>query len=437
MNDIKKNNIKKIILGSFLGILIGSLLGTTYAMFTYERGGTTNSKLIAGDIYMKYKDTNREINLSNAMPSATYEGGDYFEFEITGKNTSNKTIYYELLLNHGGLPTSGTYTETNRIADEFLRFRLVEVTGTTEGNDLLTTTQYYNIDNERIYVGTIPGGGASAEESTTKYRLYCWIDNSLGIGVDYTQEEWNNLFASIGVNVNGDFTEKTLPTRTLITYNANGGKVLPSKKEIKSGQTTYGPLAEPTKDGYTFDGWYSDSELTTKVESTTAISGTLPATLYAKWKEPVRIECPGEGCYYMFTTNTYNYGASGTTRTKIEDEDGVTLSSNYEDVPETRKYFYFLGVKFENNKISRAYACGIENGTPFCIEGYTDGSKQGANIGVLTPIFGNTCEGSEGSDFVCRGSLNAGADSGGLVGVQSSRIQCLVIEEGALTCEAF
>ena len=429
MNDIKKNNIKKIILGSFLGILIGSLIGTTYAMFTYERGGTTNSKLIAGDIYMKYKDTNREINLSNAMPSATYEGGDYFEFEITGKNTSNKTIYYELLLNHGGLPTSGTYTETNRIADEFLRFRLVTVDGTTEGNDLLTTTQYYNIDNERIYVGTIPGGGASAQETTTKYRLYCWIDNSLGIGVDYTQEEWNNLFASIGVNVNGDFTEKTLPSRTLITYNANGGKVLPSKKEIKNGQTTYEELATPTKDGYVFDGWYSDSELTTKVESTTAISGTLPTTLYAKWKEPVVgiASCPD--CEYLYTTNTYYYGASGTNRSDITE----TLSSNYEDViTETRKWF--LGVKFENDIISRAYACGIENDTPFCIEGYTDGSKQGANIAVLTPIFGNTCSGSEGSTFFCGGSLSAIAYSDGYVSVYSGNSRCYVNGNGNFHC---
>ena len=425
MDDIKKKNIKKIILGSFLGIIIGSVIGVTYAMFTYSNTGASNSKLIAGDIYMKYKDTNREINLSNAVPSATYEGGDYFEFEITGKNTSNKTIYYELLLNHGGLPTSGTYTETNRIADEFLRFRLVEVTGTEEGNDLLTTTQYYNIDNERIYVGTIP---TTNVETTTKYRLYCWIDNSLGIGVDYTQEEWNNLFASIGVNVNGDFTVKTLPSRTLITYNANGGKVLPSKKEIKSGSTTYGPLAEPTKDGYTFDGWYSDSGLTTKVESTTAISGTLPTTLYAKWKEPVVgiASCPD--CEFMYTTNEYHYGASGTDRSDITE----TLSSNYEDViTETRKWF--LGVKFENDIISRAYACGIENDTPFCIEGYTDGSKQGANIGVLTPIFSN-CSGSEGSGFDCDGSLGAGADSNGDVYVGSGSSSCDVYVEGYLIC---
>ena len=433
MNDIKKNNIKKIILGSFLGILIGSLIGTTYAMFTYERPGTTNSKLIAGDIYMKYKDTNREINLSNAMPSATYEGGDYFEFEITGKNTSNKTIYYELLLNHGGLPTSGTYTETNRIADEFLRFRLVTVDGTTEGNDLLTTTQYYNIDNERIYVGTIPGGGASAEETTTKYRLYCWIDNSLGIGVDYTQEEWNNLFASIGVNVNGDFTEKTLPSRTLITYNANGGKVLPSKKEIKSGETTYGSLAEPTKDGYMFDGWYSDSELTTKVESTTAISGTLPTTLYAKWNKvaPTIESCPD--CVYTMTPTSSNpwyttWNTVGKTSTEV--------TSGYTDDYRTLNSDNFLGIKLNGeNEITNAYVCGIENGTPFCIEGTVDGSKYSDNMAVLTPIFGNTCT-DYGSFFDCGGggSLGADADSGGGVDVGTGSSSCRVGSDGDLYC---
>ena len=384
------NNKKKIILGSIIGVLVGTLLGTTYAMFTYERGGTTNSKLIAGDIYMKYKDTNREINLSNAMPSATYEGGDYFEFEITGKNTSNKTIYYELLLNHGGLPTSGTYTETNRIADEFLRFRLVEVTGTTEGNDLLTTTQYYNIDNERIYVGTIPGGGASAQETTTKYRLYCWIDNSLGIGVDYTQEEWNNLFASIGVNVNGDFTVKTLPTRTLITYNANGGKVLPSKRQVLTTATTYGSLATPTKAGFEFGGWYSDQGLTTKVESTTTyINGTSATTLYAKWNQQQSVgtiaSCPG--CEYFYSSTLFNYGQDGVTRDELLQEAagiGAIFSSDYRDLIQDRDYF--LGLKFNGNIVEKAYACGIENNTPFCIEG-SDGSKQSDNFDVLTEIF--------------------------------------------------
>ena len=60
----KKSNIKKIILGSFLGIMIGSLLSISYAMFTYNRTGL-NNKLIVGDIYMRYKEKSQSINFTN------------------------------------------------------------------------------------------------------------------------------------------------------------------------------------------------------------------------------------------------------------------------------------------------------------------------------------------------------------------------------------
>ena len=50
---------------------------------------------------------------------------------------------------------------------------------------------------------------------THTYRLYMWIGNEVVIGVgdnvDYDMETWNNdVYASIKVNVTGDFTEKSL-----------------------------------------------------------------------------------------------------------------------------------------------------------------------------------------------------------------------------------
>ncbi len=217
MNDIKKNNIKKIILGSFLGILIGSLIGTTYAMFTYERGGTTNSKLIAGDIYMKYTGTN-ELDFPDAMPSNTYTSGKYFQFEITGKNTTtDKPIIYDIVLNPG---VSNPNSRTQRIRDEFLKFRLVEVVNLGEANEseteLIASRSYNTISNTRMYKTTIPAGGANSGTYTKVYRIYAWISDSVVIGnvnQDYTPTEWANLYASISVTVTGDFTDKeiTLP----------------------------------------------------------------------------------------------------------------------------------------------------------------------------------------------------------------------------------
>ncbi len=45
--------------------------------------------------------------------------------------------------------------------------------------------------------------------------------------------------------------------------------------------STYGTLATPTRDGYTFDGWYTSASGGTKITSSTAFTGT--TTLYAHW----------------------------------------------------------------------------------------------------------------------------------------------------------
>ncbi len=40
-----------------------------------------------------------------------------------------------------------------------------------------------------------------------------------------------------------------------------------------------------------------------------------------------------------------------------------------------------------------AYACGVKDGTPFCIEGYSDNSKYNANKTILNGVnlYNNTC----------------------------------------------
>ena len=45
-----------------------------------------------------------------------------------------------------------------------------------------------------------------------------------------------------------------------------------------------------------------------------------------------------------------------------------------------------------NNQVEHEYACGVENGTPYCIEGtYSDNPDKEAiiqaNLNVLTPLF--------------------------------------------------
>ena len=65
----------------------------------------------------------------------------------------------------------------------------------------------------------------------------------------------------------------------VVTFNSNGGSAVASQ-EVEDGEKAVKPTA-PTKDGYSFDGWYSDEELETPYNFNSIPDSNF--TLYAKW----------------------------------------------------------------------------------------------------------------------------------------------------------
>ena len=139
------------------------------------------------------------------QPSENYIENQYFEFTIEGKNTSSKDIIYDIVLSYG----DNHETRTTRIKDKFLKFRLVTVTNDVE-TEIFNNKSYDSLNNKRIHATTIPKN--TSVEITTTYRLYAWISSDILIGnvdeADYSEAEWNDIYASIKVNVTGDFTKK-------------------------------------------------------------------------------------------------------------------------------------------------------------------------------------------------------------------------------------
>ena len=80
-----------------------------------------------------------------------------------------------------------------------------------------------------------------------------------------------------------DAEEKPLDKTEVFTvsFNTNGGNSIDSIK-VDSGKTVKEP-ASPTKKGYTFDGWYSDTNLTKSFDFASLITADI--TLYAKWEK--------------------------------------------------------------------------------------------------------------------------------------------------------
>ena len=168
---------------------------TVYILDDLKNGTLTNAD-------KTYLETN-SVLVNNIKSLAN------FEFTITGKNTHTKNgILYNIQLVKGDIPADKT--EVNRIQDKFLKFKLVEVVDGVE-TVLQNNLTIEDINGNSIYSDTIPKNTTS--EITKTYRLYMWVDSSVVIcggdatDCDYTVDTWNNLFASIKVNVNGAYTE--------------------------------------------------------------------------------------------------------------------------------------------------------------------------------------------------------------------------------------
>lgn len=73
-----------------------------------------------------------------------------------------------------------------------------------------------------------------------------------------------------------------VPIPFIVTFNANGGTVSTTSKSVNYG-STYGTLPISTRNGYTFDGWYTASSGGTKITSTSNVTITANQTLYAHW----------------------------------------------------------------------------------------------------------------------------------------------------------
>ena len=88
-----------------------------------------------------------------------------------------------------------------------------------------------------------------------------------------------NLSCKITVKSESDNQNDVKQTYT-VTFDSNGGSSVPSQTVEKNAKAT--PPTDPTRNGYTFDGWYTTASGGQKFDFNTTITGNI--TLYAHWR---------------------------------------------------------------------------------------------------------------------------------------------------------
>lgn len=235
----------------FFGIINVSAAGV-YKINYVLAGGTNNKNNIT-----EYNTLKSDfILLSPSKAGYTFDGW-YSDSAFTKKvtnitkgSTGNKTYYAKWIVNTYSIKFSGN--------------------GATSGSMKPKT----NLRYDKNYVLT-------ANAFTRKgYKFTGWNTNAYGTGKSYADK------ATVGQvsKVNGGVVTLYAQWKVInygITYNLNGGT------NNKNNPATYNINTEvvfknPTKDGYTFDGWYSDKELTKKITNIPK-GNTGTKTVYAKW----------------------------------------------------------------------------------------------------------------------------------------------------------
>ena len=189
--------------------------------------------------------------------------------------------------------TNNTYTQiTSACLSKtlLLQGNKFTLTANANGGTIPTTTDW-----------TVASGGATATKQVTYDSTYGTLPTPTRNG--YAFNGWFTAQTG-GSKVESSTTVKTASNHTIyahwtantytVTANANGGTI-PTTTDwtVASGgatatkqvtyDSTYGTLPTPTRNGYTFAGWFTAQTDGSKVESSTTVKTASNHTIYAQW----------------------------------------------------------------------------------------------------------------------------------------------------------
>ncbi len=139
--------------------------------------------------------------------------------------------------------------------------------------------------------GRVSGGGEYLKNSevtlvavpNSGYSFVGWHE-----GDTVVSTESNYTFTAVSdVELTAKFNKRTASRRSgggfthTVKFETNGGTKVPNK--TSNGNVTITEPKAPTKEGFSFAGWYTDKELTKAYDFSTKVSKSF--TLYAKWEE--------------------------------------------------------------------------------------------------------------------------------------------------------
>ncbi|MEM4247794.1 MAG: InlB B-repeat-containing protein, partial [Candidatus Nanoarchaeia archaeon] len=200
-------------------------------------------------------------------------------------------------------------------------------------------------------------GTAPAEQTKTRgiaINLATNIGNLAKTG--YTFAGWNMQADGNGANFNEgeSYTNdadlvlyaKWTPNQYTVTFDANGGSAppVPASKQVTF-DSTYGALATTSRDGYTFNGWFTAPTGGSLVTADTIVTTASNHTLYAQWTQNTTYSVTYDG-------NSNTGGTAPTDSNSYPAGATVTVLGNTGNLTKTGYTFAGWNTQADGNGIS-------------------------------------------------------------------------------------
>ena len=230
--------------------------------------------------------------------------------------------------------------------------------------------------------------------------------------------EYNNGFAQAEqagyTEINGENLDATSINVKMKGKKPTGGTVTIEKGKVTS--------ANLCVEGYTVV--YNGKEVTSTTKGcTSSSSGGSSSSEPVNSSVPTIATCPG--CKFVHYNVEYDQNGDPINPLVMESSTAPANATNDYTTLTARPIFLGIITNEDTGVIERAFVCGIENGTAFCLEGKDTTKYADPNITTLNTVFSGCNVDSSLSKSRCNGSsISATANDDGRVSVIDSSGGC-------------
>ncbi len=285
--------------------------------------------LTLGKVY----DFSTELGVKVKISAELVNGGKTVKIDYDVENTSETKKYIKIgSMGDTQLTTPKRLEANSRDGDN------VAVTKTASGitlsnEDLKFDIALSDVNDLGVWIG---------------FFFNCF-DNYFGNGVEDVKDDsgvtWHWAYElDAGKTRNTSVFSGAMIAAYTVDFDTNGGSTVPTQG-VNEGDKANKP-DDPTKEGYKFEGWYADKELTTPFDFDSAISGN--TTVYAKWTKdqikPTYAPVLAEGLTYngdaqnLVTSDNGEGGAIHYVYRKTGDTAWTAAASGYPQVKDAGIY---------------------------------------------------------------------------------------------------